>query len=56
MFYQRQFITMTQARRHGGAFRGRAPQMTAYAPQTKIAPPKRGLCPEEIYRLEAIGV
>ena len=31
----------TQARRHGGAFRGRAsPQMTACAPQTKIVPPQ----------------
>ena len=39
-----------------GAFRGRAPQMTACAPQTKIVPPKRGLCLEEINRLGATGV
>ena len=32
-----------------GAFRGRAPQ-------TKIVPPKRGLCSEEINRLGATGV
>ena len=44
------------ARRREGAFRGRAPQMTACAPQTKIVPPKRGLCPEEIYRLGVIGM
>ena len=30
--------------------------MIAYAPQTKIVPPKRGLCPEEINRLGATGV
>ena len=41
---------LVQARRHGGAFRGRAPQMTACAPS------KRGLCPEEINRLGVIGV
>ena len=45
-----------QARRHGRAFRGRAPRMTACAPQTKILLPKRGLCPEEINKLEATGV
>ena len=40
-----------------GAFRGRAPQMTACAPQTKIVPPpKRGLCPKGINRLGAIKV
>ena len=40
-----------------GAFRGRAPQMTACAPQTKIVPPpKRGLCPDEINRLGATGM
>ena len=32
------------------------PQMTACTSQTKIVPPKRGLCPEEIYRLGATGV
>ena len=33
-----------------GAYQGRAPQMTA------CAPPKQGLCPGEINRLEATGV
>ena len=37
------------------AYRGRAPQLTACAPQTKIVPPKRGLCPEEINWLGASG-
>ena len=32
------------------------PQMTACAPQTKIVPPKRGPCPEEINRLGATVV
>ena len=46
-----------QARRYGGAFRGRYPQMTACDPQAKIVShPKRGLCPEEINRLGAIGL
>ena len=49
-------LLLVQARRHGGAFRGRAPQMTACAPQTKIVPSKRGLFPEEINRLGATGV
>ena len=40
----------------GGAYRGRAPQLIACAPQTKIVPPKRGLCPKEINRLGASGV
>ena len=39
----------------GGAFRSRAPQMAACAPQAKIVLPKRGLCPEEINRLGDIG-
>ena len=40
-----------------GAFRGRAPQMTACAPpKRKLCPSKRGLCPEEINRLGATGV
>ena len=34
-----------QARRHGGAFRGCAPQITACAPQTRSMPPMQGLCP-----------
>ena len=34
-----------------GAFWGHAPQMTACASQTKIVPPKRGLCLEEINML-----
>ena len=38
-----------------GAYRGRAPQLTACAPQTKIVPPRRGLCPKEINRLGASG-
>ena len=40
-----------------GCIPGRALQMTACAPQTKIVPPpKRGLCPEEINRLGATEV
>ena len=46
----------SQARRHGGHFGAVPPQMTACAPQTKIVPPKRGLCPEETNRLGAFGV
>ena len=38
---------------HAGAV---PPLMTACAPQTKIVPPKRGLCPEKINWLEATGV
>ena len=35
-----------QARRHGGAFRGRAPQMTACAPPTEnFAPPQARTVP-----------
>ena len=50
-------IIPAQARRHGGAFRGRAPQMTACAPpKRKLLPPKRELSPKEINRLWAIGV
>ena len=51
-------LLLLQARSHVGAFRGRAPKMTACAPQTKIVPPKQKLCPpsEEINRLGAIGV
>ena len=41
-------LTLRQTRRHGGTFRGRAPQMSACAPQTKFVPPQRGLCPEKI--------
>ena len=45
-----------QTRRHGGAYRGRAPQLTACAPpKRKLCPPKRGLCPKEINRLGASG-
>ena len=47
----------TQARHHRRAFRGPAPsQITACAPQARIVPPKRGLCPYESNRLDAIGV
>ena len=46
-----------QTRRHGGAHRGCAPQITACAPpKRKLCPPKRGVCPEEINRLGATGV
>ena len=41
---------LRQARRYGGGHSGVVP------PQTKIVPPKLGLCPEEISRLGAIGV
>ena len=44
-----------QARRHVGAFWGCAPQITARVPQTRIVPPNRGLCLEEINRLAATG-
>ena len=39
-----------------GAFQGRAPQITACAPQTRTVPPKRGLCPKESNRLGATEV
>ena len=40
-----------------GAYRGRAPPNDCLCShQTKIVPPKRGLCPEEINRLGATGV
>ena len=54
--YTTNLCTTSQARRHGGAFWVRAPQMTSCAPQTKIVPPKRGLCPKEINRLRATGM
>ena len=50
------YSSSVRARCPGGAFRGRAPQMTACAPQTKIVPPKRGLCPKEINRLGTTGL
>ena len=37
------------------AYRGRAPPTDCLCPQTKIVPPKRGLCPKEINRLGASG-
>ena len=46
----------SQARRHGGAFQGRATQMTACAPPNEYCAPKRGLRPEEIHRFGAIEV
>ena len=49
-------LRASQARRHGGHSGFVPPQMTACAPQTKIVPPKRELCPEEINRLGAFGV
>ena len=42
-------IRLAQNRRHGGAYRGRAPQTDC------LCPPKRGLYPEEINRLRASG-
>ena len=42
------YRTVPQTRRHGGAYRGRAPKR-------KLCPPKRGLCSEEINRLGAAG-
>ena len=38
--------TLTQALRREGAFRGRAPQMTACAPHTKIVPPQARTVPQ----------
>ena len=46
-----------QARRHGGAFRGRAlPNDCLCPPERKLSPAKRGLFPAEINRLGATGV
>ena len=46
-----------QARRHGGAFRGHAPQITACAPLNENwAPLKRGLCPKGSYWLGATAM
>ena len=49
-------VVASQTRRQGGHTGAVTPQMTACAPQTKVVPPKRGLCPEEINRLGASGV
>ena len=47
--------SVNQTQRNGGGHIGPVlPQVTACAPQTKIVPPKRGLCPEEIKRLGAL--
>ena len=48
-FFLALFLSL-QARRHGGAFRGRAPTNDC------LCLPKRGLCFEEINRLGATGV
>ena len=46
-----------QTRRHGRAFRGRAPPNDCLCPpKWLLVPPKQGLCPEEINRLGAAGV
>ena len=51
------FVITNQTRRHGGAYRGRAPPNDCLCPpRRKLCPPKRGLCPEEINRLRASGV
>ena len=51
----RNLVPLPQARRHTGGHTGAVPpQLTACAPQTKIVPPKRGLCPEEINRFGAL--
>ena len=45
-----------QTRRHGRAYRGRAPPTGCLClPKRKLCPSKRGLCPEEINRLGASG-
>ena len=49
-------VAKIQAQRHGGAFRGRVPHITICAPQTRIVPPKQGLCPKESIRLGSTGV
>ena len=52
-----QYEPTFQARQHGGAFRGRAPQITACdLPKRELCPPKRGLCPEEINHRGDTGV
>ena len=49
-------MRFAQTRRHGGAYRGRAPPSDCLCPpKRKLCPPKRGLCPEEINRLGASG-
>ena len=50
------YLWRNQARRHAGHSGAVPPKITAYAPQTRIAPPKRGLRPKEINRLGATGV
>ena len=53
----RRWTTLPQTRRHGVAYRGRAPPNDCLCPpKRKLCPPKRGLCPEEINRLGATGV
>ena len=49
-------IKAQQTRRHGGAYRGRAPKWLLVPPHTKTVPPKRGLCPKEINRIGATGL
>ena len=46
-----------QTRRHRGGIPGPCPPNDCLcSPKRKLFPPKRGLCPEEINRLGAIGV
>ena len=64
MFYVRVYdliqtpqLTPQQAQRNGGHSGAVLPQMTVCAyPNKNCAPPKRGLCPEEINWLAAAGV
>ena len=49
------YVSTRQTRRHGGAYRGRAPPTDCLCPpKRKSCTPKRGLCPEEINRLGAL--
>ena len=42
-------VGSTQARRHGGAFRGRVPQITACSPpKQELCRPKSGLCAKKV--------
>ena len=49
------FCYFTSGSAPRGTFRGRALPIDCLCPQTKIGPPKRGLCPEKINRLGATG-
>ena len=50
-------VYYSQTRRHEGAYRGRAPQMTACAPPNEnCAPPSEDCAPKKINRIGATAV